>query len=317
MFNQRLASQVAQTILAQLGGAGKLRMLAGAKTVILVPNGVEIHIPRSPKGVFIIRIVLTGKDLYDLTFFGAMNSKTLTRKIKSTQNDVYNEELISTVEQHTGLFLSLRGRTASALAEEIIELLGGRDNIKSFTNGGSVQVLSGNKGIIFPRQLPYGKGDKIYYIHVLANNNGSYDVNFLGAPKGKTPNVKKSLKDVPAENLLFEIMENAYRGRTANAMSDIQEDIIAILGGRQNMASLIGDARVLPSSGDKGIIFAIPYVRGQGVTHIKIVANDMGNYDVTFFAPMTGTTPKVKKALKDVSEDSLLSVIKRYAYLSF
>jgi hypothetical protein len=106
-------------------------------------------------------------------------------------------------------------------------------------------------------------------------------------------------------------------GRTANAMSDTQEDIIAILGGRQNMKSLIGDSRILPSSGDKGIIFAIPYVFGQGVTHIKIVLNDMGFYDVTFFAPMTGSTPKIKKALKNVSADTLLSVIKRYAYLSF
>ena len=178
-----------------------------------MPNGLEIHIPRSPKGVSVIRIALTGLDLYDLTFFGAMDSKTLTRKIKSTENDIYAEELRQTVEQHTGLYLSL--------------------------------------------------------------------------------------------------------GRTASVMSDTQEDIIAILGGRQNMASLIGDARILPSSGDKGIIFAIPYVRGQGVTHIKIVLNDLGFYDVTFFAPMSGATPKVKKALKNVSTDTLLSVIKKYAYLSF
>jgi len=37
-----------------------------------------------------------------------MDSKTFTRKIKSTQNDVYNEELIDTVEQHTGLRLRFR-----------------------------------------------------------------------------------------------------------------------------------------------------------------------------------------------------------------
>ena len=99
--------------------------------------------------------------------------------------------------------------------------------------------------------------------------------------------------------------------------SDIQEEIIAILGGRANMASLIGDARIQSSTGNKGIIFAIPYVRGQGVTHIKIVLNDMGNYDVTFFAPMTGTTPKIKKAVKDVPSSLLLNTIERFAYLKF
>lgn len=214
MFNQRrfASNQIAQDIVAQLGGAGKLTAMIGARQFGVLPNGIEIHIPRSPKGVSVIRIVLTGRDIYDLTFFGSMDSKTLNRKIKSTENEIYGDQLRGIVEQHIGLYLSLGtgGRTASNKAEEIIELLGGRDNIKSFTNGGNVQVVSGNKGILFPRQLPYGKGDKIYYIYVLANNNGSYDVNFLGTPKGKTPNVKKSLKDVLAENLFSEIMENAY-----------------------------------------------------------------------------------------------------------
>jgi hypothetical protein len=101
---QRVAS-IAQTILAQLGGAGLVQMMTGARQFVGMPNGVQIHIPRSPKGVSIVKIELTGRDLYDLTFYGNMDSKTLTRKIKSTENDVYAEELRQTVEQHTGLRL--------------------------------------------------------------------------------------------------------------------------------------------------------------------------------------------------------------------
>jgi len=104
---QRVAS-IPQIILDQLGGAGLIKMMTGAKQFVGMPNGLQIHIPRSPKGVSIIKIELTGKDLFDLTFYGNMDSKTFTRKIKSTQNDVYNEELIDTVEQHTGLRLRFR-----------------------------------------------------------------------------------------------------------------------------------------------------------------------------------------------------------------
>lgn len=102
---QRVAS-IPQTIVEQLGGAGTLKMMTGAKQFVGMPNGVQIHIPRSPKGVSIIKIELSGKDLYDITFYGNMDSKTFTRKIKSTENDVYAEELRETVEQHTGLYLT-------------------------------------------------------------------------------------------------------------------------------------------------------------------------------------------------------------------
>jgi len=101
---QRVAS-IPQTILDQLGGGGLIKMMTGAKQFVGMPNGLQIHIPRSPKGVAVIKIELSGKDLYDLTFYGQTSPKTFDRKIKSTENDVYAEELRETIEQHTGLIL--------------------------------------------------------------------------------------------------------------------------------------------------------------------------------------------------------------------
>lgn len=102
---QRRVASIPQTIVDQLGGVGLLKMMTGAKQFVGMPNGVQIHIPRSPKGVSIIKIELSGKDLYDITFYGNMDSKTLTRKVKSTENDVYAEELKAVIEQHTALRL--------------------------------------------------------------------------------------------------------------------------------------------------------------------------------------------------------------------
>ena len=223
-------------------------------------------------------------------------------------------------------------KTSNDISNQILELLGGRDNIKSFTNGGSVQVLSGNKGIIFPRQLPYGKGDKIYYIHVLANNNGSYDVNFLGA--GKTPNVKKSLKDVPAENLLFEIMENAYSGRTAstpnwslfgrkasefeNPVIDGADDVINLLGGEEKIKSMMYGSHIARSNKAMGgIIFSVPLVYGVGVEHIGIFLNDLGTYNIDFYGKMKSTTPNFKKRLINIPADKVKMAIAKYAKLYF
>ncbi len=207
-------------------------------------------------------------------------------------------------------------KTSNDTSNQILELLGGRDNIKSFTNGGSVQVLSGNKGIIFPRQLPYGKGDKIYYIHVLANNNGSYDVNFLGA--GKTPNVKKSLKDVPAENLLFEIMENAYSGRTASTQktsNEIGNQILELLGGNRTLKMMAGAKQFVGMP--NGVQIHIPRT-GKGIGLIMITLNGSDSYDLKFYSPFSSKTfdRKVKSSENDVPVEKLLSTVEYHTGLS-
>ncbi len=93
---------IAKIILQQLGGQGKLVMMTGAYNFVAIKNGIAFKIKN--RKVNYIKIVLNGKDLYDVTF-----SKIFGTSIKtvSEHNDVYFDELIPLFEKQTGMYLKL------------------------------------------------------------------------------------------------------------------------------------------------------------------------------------------------------------------
>jgi hypothetical protein len=97
--------EVAQTILKQMGGTGKLAAMVGAKDFIAYPNGVAFKFmdPGAGKPNY-VKIVLNASDTYDLEF-GRLRG--MNYKVIKTADDVYVESLRSLFERTTGLYLSL------------------------------------------------------------------------------------------------------------------------------------------------------------------------------------------------------------------
>ena len=119
--------QVGKTILKQMGGWGRIRAMIGAKNAATYGpkspdsktgegmGGVSFRFPR-PGGSAAskrkrgrgmpnyVKIILNGKDLYDMSF-GSIHGSTF--KATKTYNDVYADKLKSIFEKETGLYLSL------------------------------------------------------------------------------------------------------------------------------------------------------------------------------------------------------------------
>lgn len=100
-----MSKQVAQTILKQMGGVGKLQAMIGAKQFVSLnePPGVQFGFSNR-KGPNKVVIKLNGKDLYDVEFW---KIKKFDFNKVDEANDVYAEHLKSVFEEATGLYLSL------------------------------------------------------------------------------------------------------------------------------------------------------------------------------------------------------------------
>lgn len=94
--------QIAETIIQQLGGAGRLRAMVGAYNFIAIKNGVSFRI-KNQRANF-IKITLNGKDLYDLEI-GRIRGTTY--KVVHEANDLYYDMLKPAIEKATGMYLSL------------------------------------------------------------------------------------------------------------------------------------------------------------------------------------------------------------------
>ena len=94
--------EVAKTILAQLGGAGRLNAMTGAYNFIAMPNGVSFRIKNQRANY--IKITLTSMDLYDLEV-GRIRGDKYTVVAKS--EGLYNDMLKPAIEKATGMYLSL------------------------------------------------------------------------------------------------------------------------------------------------------------------------------------------------------------------
>jgi hypothetical protein len=104
---------VGRTIAQQMGGPGKLRLMLGAKQIVLLPNGLKIQWPNKERSKGNVCVVtLRPDDTYDMEFFNGMKS------VKKYEG-IYNDALVSTFERHTGWFLSLGGKKSGSSTESL------------------------------------------------------------------------------------------------------------------------------------------------------------------------------------------------------
>jgi hypothetical protein len=93
---------VAKSILAQLGGQGKLRMMTGAYNFIAEKEGVTFRL-KNPRANF-IKIKRNSLDLYDVEV-GRVRGEKYT--VVGTLDNAYAEMMKPFIEEKTGLYLSL------------------------------------------------------------------------------------------------------------------------------------------------------------------------------------------------------------------
>lgn len=100
-------SNVGKTILQQMGGAGRIAAMLGAKNIVVSDNGVSFRWPNKEKSKGnAVRITLRPDDTYDMEFLNVSGSSAKTVK---KYEGIYNDQLVSIFEKQTGWFLSLGG----------------------------------------------------------------------------------------------------------------------------------------------------------------------------------------------------------------
>lgn len=95
-------NQTAQTIINQMGGAGKLQAMVGACSFSSDETSVSFRFSGSRK-FKAIKIELTPEDLYKVTFFNLHGSKITKVEFENISCDM----LINLFETETGLALLL------------------------------------------------------------------------------------------------------------------------------------------------------------------------------------------------------------------
>jgi len=102
---------VAETILAQLGGSGRLAAMLGAHTFLGDATSLSFKIrAKAANGAKAIKIVLTPDDLYTVEFWSI---RGLATKEVGHFEAVHVESLRALIEGETGLRLSLGTLTAA------------------------------------------------------------------------------------------------------------------------------------------------------------------------------------------------------------
>lgn len=96
---------VAGTILNQMGGAGRIRVMTGAKAFWALDCGLHFEFPnRQRSRGNLVKIELQGDDTYTVRFFN--KAKGACKLVKEVEG-VYCDQLKSIFEKQTGLYLSL------------------------------------------------------------------------------------------------------------------------------------------------------------------------------------------------------------------
>lgn len=100
-------TEVANTILLQMGGAGKLRTMIGANNFMAIDNGVQFSF-KGCKKLNKVQIVLTAADLYDVKFY-KINMRNLDNSMipVSESARIYFDQLVEVFEHMTGLYLRI------------------------------------------------------------------------------------------------------------------------------------------------------------------------------------------------------------------
>ena len=93
---------VANTILKQLGGTGRLNAMTGAKNFVGSENAVHFRIGRNSKSINVVRIELNAMDTYDVEYGRIWGDKY---KIVAAEEGIYNDMLVESFERNTGMCL--------------------------------------------------------------------------------------------------------------------------------------------------------------------------------------------------------------------
>jgi uncharacterized protein YabE (DUF348 family) len=92
--------EVAETILAQLGGNRFLRM-TGTRQLVAIENGLRMALAENKIGANKLDVVLDASDTYSLRFMAVRGTKATTVKLSE---GVYAEELEAAFTHVTGLY---------------------------------------------------------------------------------------------------------------------------------------------------------------------------------------------------------------------
>lgn len=99
--------QIAETIIQQMGGYGKLKAMINAKDFLYSDKEKSLQFKFSgSKKVNCIKITLNNLDLYDIKLY-KINLKKFTCDVKEKIENIYADQLKDIFETKTGLYLSL------------------------------------------------------------------------------------------------------------------------------------------------------------------------------------------------------------------
>lgn len=96
-------AKIASTILEQLGGVGRLKLMTGARDILITKRGVRFKFPNR-RGPNYVHITLDGDDTYTVRMARLVK---LELRSESTVHGIYAGQLVELFENATGLALSL------------------------------------------------------------------------------------------------------------------------------------------------------------------------------------------------------------------
>lgn len=94
---------IAQTILAQLGGQSRLRLMVGASNFDLGVSSLSFRLKSAQKNIKGITVTLDPSDTYTVSFHKVRGADITSKEV----SDVYADSLKRVIESETGLYLSL------------------------------------------------------------------------------------------------------------------------------------------------------------------------------------------------------------------
>lgn len=102
------AEHVANTIMDQLGGSGRLKMMVGAYNAVaeMVERGALTFRFKGSRKANGLQVVLTQMDTYRMTFFSIGRKDPSQIKVVETLEDIYCDQLVEMFENQTGLYLT-------------------------------------------------------------------------------------------------------------------------------------------------------------------------------------------------------------------
>ncbi len=96
--------EIAQEILRQLGGPGRLKAMINAKGFLALEDGLRFkHMP-GQDGVNMAEIKLNGRDLYNAKFYKVRGQSA---KMVAAEHDIFVEDLAECFRRNAGLAIRL------------------------------------------------------------------------------------------------------------------------------------------------------------------------------------------------------------------